>query len=90
MQAELLEIDSENTDSLLNALSIYKQLIHAKQEDRQSVKCYLSIYKVLYSFENMKSYVYMDDHVWHELSEMYIITNNLNKSVYCFEKVLLH
>jgi tetratricopeptide (TPR) repeat protein len=100
MQAELLEIDSEKTDSLQNALSIYKQLIHANQEDRQSVKCYLGIYKVLYSFENMKSYiellneylhVYMDDQdVWYELSDMYILANNLNKAIYCLEEVLLH
>jgi tetratricopeptide (TPR) repeat protein len=99
MQAQLLELDPES-NSMQKALTIYKALVHSNQEERSSIKCYLGIYKFLYSFENLKSYiellndylqVYMDDQdVWYELSEIYILTNNLNKAIYCLEEVLLH
>jgi tetratricopeptide (TPR) repeat protein len=99
MQAELLQLDPES-NSMEKALTIYKQLVHSNQEERLSIKCYLGIYKFLYSFENMKSYIellndylqaYMDDQdVWYELSEMYILTNNSNKAIFCLEEVLLH
>jgi hypothetical protein len=40
---------------------------------------------ILYWVDDLNEYlhVYMDDQdVWYELSEMYILANNLNKAIY--------
>jgi tetratricopeptide (TPR) repeat protein len=104
MEAQLLEIDNppqnSNIDFLTLALESYKTLMKFNQEDRSSIKKYLSFIKLKFDFEGLKTYcdlwneylkVYMDDYeAWYELSDVYIQTGNFNKAIYCLEEVLLH
>jgi hypothetical protein len=91
--------EAEGKDVKLPA-NIYTNLFQYNQDDRQSLKKYLMLFKVINKFDNMKEYidnwneylkVYMDDYdAWYELSDVYILTNNHAKAVYCLEEILLH
>lgn len=99
LQAQLLEVENSE-DSITMALNIYKTLIKHNQEDKASIKKYLGYLKTQADYESLKRYtdlwndylkVYMDDvDAWHELSDMYVFTNNYNKAIYCLEEVILH
>lgn len=95
MEASFNEVN-ENYDL---AIETFKKLIKANQEDRVALKRYLATLKIKFNLTNIKEYteflteylkVYMDDvDVWFELSDIYLLTNNFNKAVFCLEEVLL-
>jgi len=95
MEASLNEI-SEKYDL---AIETFKRLIKTNQEDRVALKRYLATLKIKFNLSNIKEYteflteylkVYMDDvDIWFELSDIYLLTNNFNKAVFCLEEVLL-
>jgi tetratricopeptide (TPR) repeat protein len=96
LYANFLEIDN-NEENLSKAIKIYKALIKTNQEDKATVRQYLSFLKLhsdskaYIEFLNEYLTVYMDDFdVWYELADIYISTNNLNKALFCLEEVLLH
>lgn len=86
----------ENYDLSLNT---FKNLIKLNQDDRISLKRYLAIFKLKYNLSNIKDYteilneylkIYMDDvDIWAELSDIYLLTNNYNKALFCLEEILL-
>jgi tetratricopeptide (TPR) repeat protein len=95
MEAYFLETHNER-----HANMSYKKLIEHNQEDRTSLKKYIAFIKPLYNVDNIKKYieiwneylkVYMDDYDgWFELSDVYLMTNNFNKAIFCLEEILLH
>ncbi len=96
MEASFNEISDNKYDL---ALETFKRLIKANQEDRVSLKRYLSTLKIKYNLNNIKDYtellteylkIYMDDvDIWYELSDIYLLANNYNKAIFCLEEVLL-
>jgi tetratricopeptide (TPR) repeat protein len=104
MEAQLIEINSSFRGKTMNNLEvscqIYRSLMKYNQEDRTTIKRYLAILKAQCDFEGMKKYaelwndylkIYMDDYeAWYELSDIYLVTNNHHKAIFCLEEVLLH
>lgn len=106
MQADFIQCkqtkndDPESSSPLEESLEIYRKLIKENQNDRASLKSYLTLIKTTVSMENIRTYinylneyvkVFMDDvEVWNELAELYITTLNYNKAIFCLEEVLLH
>ena len=97
MEAQLAELlDTQK------ALEYYKKLVILNQEDRVSLKKYIGLLKSSFSMshEDLKKLidmwneylkVYMDDHeAWYELSDVYLLSCNYTKAVYCLEEVILH
>jgi tetratricopeptide (TPR) repeat protein len=87
----------DNGDNLAKAVNIYKSLIKSNQEDKLTLRNYLSFMKMTYEIKDyiplLNEYlsVYMDDiDAWYELSDIYIQNNNLNKAVYCLEEIIIH
>jgi len=95
MEASLNEI----TDLYDLSIETFKKLIKANQDDRLAMKRYLATLKIKFNLNNIKEFTeflveylktYMDDiDVWYELSDIYLITNNYNKAIFCLEEVLL-
>jgi len=98
MKAQLME--TETIDQIDDVIHSYKKLINYNQEDKISIKRYIGLIKPILMSENINKYieiwneylkVYMDDYeAWYELSDIYIISNNFNKAIFCLEEVLLH
>lgn len=96
MEANLNEINNQYDFSL----ETFIKLIRKNQDDRLSLKHYLGMLKIKYNLSNIKDYteilneylkIYMDDmEIWYELSDIYLLTNNYNKAIYCLEEALLH
>ena len=82
------------------ALTRYKSLMLANQNDTNSIKRYILSTKFITSFYNMQSYInswnnylknYMNDQdAWNELADCYLVCNNYTKAFYCYEELLLH
>jgi hypothetical protein len=96
LYANFLEVDN-NEENLSKAIKIYKALIKSNQEDKASLRQYLSFLKLQYDSKTYIEYlneylaVYMDDiDIWYELADIYISSNNLNKAIFCLEEVILH
>lgn len=95
MEASLNEL----TDNYDIAIETFKKLIKANQEDRISLKRYLATLKIKFSLANIKEYteflteylkIYQDDFdIWFELSDVYLLTNNYNKAIFCLEEILI-
>ncbi len=96
MEANLNELN----DNLGKSIDTFKKLIKSNQDDRVSLKKYISQIKIKFNLTNIKEYVdylneylkvYMDDvDIWFELSDIYLLTSNYNKAIFCLEEVLLH
>jgi tetratricopeptide (TPR) repeat protein len=96
LYANFLEVDN-NQENLSKAIKIYKALIKTNQEDKATLRQYLSFMKLqcepkaYIDYINEYLTVYMDDiDVWYELADIYISNNNLNKAIFCLEEVILH
>jgi tetratricopeptide (TPR) repeat protein len=96
LYANYLEVDN-NEENLSKAIKIYKALIKSNQEDKATLREYLTFMKLQCEpktyIEHVNEYleVYMDDFdVWYELADIYISNNNLNKAIFCLEEVILH
>jgi tetratricopeptide (TPR) repeat protein len=97
MESQLAELDDTQ-----RANEFYKKLIISNQEDKVSVKKYIGLLKSSFtlSHEDLKKLIemwneylkiYMDDYeAWYELSDVYLLSSNYSKAVYCLEEVLLH
>lgn len=101
-EAKIIRMEAsfyELTENYEVAIETFKKLIKANQEDRVALKRYLATLKIKFNLINVKEYteflaeylkIYMDDvDVWFELSDVYLLTNNYNKAVFCLEEVLL-
>lgn len=92
--------DVDNNYNNDQALSLYKKLILADQNDRKNMKNFILLKKSDYSYQELKFYiellneylkVYMDDpEIWEELADVYIMTLNYNKALFCLEEVLIY
>lgn len=91
---------NELNNNFGKSIETFKKLIKANQDDRTSLKKYLALIKIKFNLTNIKEYVeylndylkiYMDDvDIWFELSDIYLLTSNYNKAIFCLEEVLLH
>jgi ER membrane protein complex subunit 2 len=101
-EAKIIRMEAsfnEITENYEFAIETFKKLIKASQEDRVALKRYLATLKIKFNLTNIKEYteflseylkVYMDDiDVWFELSDIYLLSNNYNKAIFCLEEVLL-
>ncbi len=97
LQADMVQI-TEDTEE--NALSTYSKLFTENQHDRINLKNYIYLKKKDYVYSDLKLYIdllneylkiCMDDaEIWQELADIYILTMNYNKAIFCLEEVILH
>ena len=96
MYAENNEINPKKS----NSFEQYKQLIIDNEEDKESLKRFILFTKSKIKLDNVNDYIdmwneyiknYMDDEdAFYELSEIYLLTNNYFKAIFCLEEILLH
>ena len=92
--------NNEITPNKTNSFEQYKQLIIENEEDKESLKRFILFSKNKLKLDNVNDYIemwneyiknYMDDEeAFFELSEIYLLTNNYFKAVFCLEEILLH
>lgn len=97
---DIIHYHSADENAQERTLMVYKKLIQSNQEDRQSLKDYILVLKASMNIHEYKQYVdvwneylkvYQDDYeAWYELSDIYLLTNNYNKAIYCLEECILH
>lgn len=100
IQTTQIKQEDEENNPIQTSLSIYKKLFKANQHDKISLKNYLYLSKIQFSYDELRKYIdlcneylknYMDDvEIWQELAEVYIQTVNYSKAIFCLEEVILH